>query len=233
MNEIALSSQVATMDSREIARLTNKNHGHVCRDIKEMLSRLSGTDQSSFGSVYIAGNGEQRNCYKLPYRETMILISGYSVELRARVVDRWLELERKARLPALPDFSDPVAAARAWADECEAKQEAVRALGIAAPKIEAFNRFLDASGSICISDVAKQLGHQPMKFFDELEDAGMIFRRGGDWLPVQRYLDKDYFEVKARTYGEPPHEHITKQTRVTSVGLDALARLFPREATAS
>ncbi len=61
----------------------------------------------------------------------------------------------------------------------------------------------------------------------------MIFRRGGDWLPAQRYLDKGYFEVKTRTYGEPPHEHITRQTRVTPIGLDALSRLFPREATAS
>jgi|WetSurMetagenome_2_1015567.scaffolds.fasta_scaffold259648_1 phage regulator Rha-like protein len=69
------------MDSHEIAELINKNHGHICRDIQEMFSHLNGRDQSSFGSVYIDGNGEERRCYKLPYRETMILISGYSEEL--------------------------------------------------------------------------------------------------------------------------------------------------------
>jgi phage antirepressor YoqD-like protein len=100
---------------------------------------------------------------------------------------------------------------------------------IAKPKVEAFDRFLDASGSLCIMDVAKQLGRAPLKFFDELATRGMIFKRGGDWLPTQCFLAKEYFEVKTRTYGDPPNEHITKQTRVTAKGLDALAAIFPRQ----
>lgn len=81
------------MDSREIAELTGKNHADVCRDIRGMLEKLGEIDQSRFASVYKAGNGEARTCYRLPYRETMILVSGYSVELRAKIIDRWQELE--------------------------------------------------------------------------------------------------------------------------------------------
>ena len=82
-----------TMDSREIAELTGKRHADVIRDIESQLSRIG--DERNFASVYKARNGEDRKCYALPYRETMILVSGYSVELRARVIDRWLSLERK------------------------------------------------------------------------------------------------------------------------------------------
>lgn len=100
-------------------------------------------------------------------------------------------------------------------------------LALAAPKIEAFDRLLDASGSLCISDVAKQLGRPPLKFFADLERDGFIFRRAGDWLPVQGYVERGYFEVKTRTYGEPPNEHITRQTRVTPKGLARLAEVYP------
>jgi phage antirepressor YoqD-like protein len=118
-----------------------------------------------------------------------------------------------------------------WHAKTQALQAELRTrtaeLLIAAPKAEAYDRFLDASGTMCITDTAKALGRHPLKFFDELESAGMIFRRGGDWLPIQHFLDKGYFEVKVRTYGDL--ERVTRQTRVTATGLAAIEKLFPRE----
>jgi phage antirepressor YoqD-like protein len=107
-----------------------------------------------------------------------------------------------------------------------------QALAIAAPKAESFDRFLDASGTVCISDAAKALGVSPSTLFHQLDDRGLIFKRAGDWLPHQEYLERGWFEVRVRTYGEPPNEHITRQARVTPKGLDALARIFPKEVSA-
>lgn len=80
-----------TMDSREIAKVTGKEHSNVCRDIRAMLDKIGGG--FNFESTYLDASNRQSKCYKLPYRETMILVSGYSVELRAKIVDRWQELE--------------------------------------------------------------------------------------------------------------------------------------------
>ena len=84
------------MDSRDIATLTKKQHSHVMRDIRDMQERLK--DASIFGGIYIDRYGREKPLFKLPYRETMILLSGYSTELRAKVIDRWLVLEKKQRL---------------------------------------------------------------------------------------------------------------------------------------
>jgi Rha family phage regulatory protein len=84
------------MSSREIAELTGKRHDNVMRDIRAMLVELHGeSDLLRFEGVYSGGNGESRPCFNLPKRETLILISGYSIVMRARIIDRWQELEDK------------------------------------------------------------------------------------------------------------------------------------------
>jgi phage antirepressor YoqD-like protein len=182
---------VKTMDSRDIAELTGKQHAHVCRDIQDMFERL-GINQSIFGSVYLAGNGENRRCFKLPYRETMILVSGYSVELRAKVIDRWMELERKES--ALPDFTNPVAAARAWADQTEAKIKAETALALAAPKVEMAEALMRCDRNMCITDACKHFGlHPKTEVFPYLRHHGYLTTRD---LPTQAAIDAGYLELK-------------------------------------
>ena len=116
---IAVGSE-RTMDSREIAAVTGKRHDNVIRDIEEMLNKLQGGllrsedtpgnlsgDIAVFRDTYInEQNGQEYRCYKLPYRETMIIVSGYSVELRAAVVDRWIELEKAEQKRLSADKKD-------------------------------------------------------------------------------------------------------------------------------
>jgi phage regulator Rha-like protein len=81
-----------TMSSLEIAGLTGKRHLHVLRDIRKMLKEL-GVEETRFGSFYIGGQGKQERCFNLPRHETMVLVTGYSVALRSRVLARLDELE--------------------------------------------------------------------------------------------------------------------------------------------
>lgn len=84
------------MDSRDIAELTGKMHKHVVRDIACMIEK----SQSKNGLSYIiksykSANGVNATYYLLDYEMTMLLLTGYSVELRQAVVHRWLELEEE------------------------------------------------------------------------------------------------------------------------------------------
>lgn len=98
MNLIAVGAQ-RTMSSREIAELTEKNHADVLRDIRSMLKQL-GLLASSFAGYYIADNGKQNPCFDLPKDLTITLVSGYSVQMRHRIVKRWQELERASETVA-------------------------------------------------------------------------------------------------------------------------------------
>lgn len=99
------------MSTLEIAELTKKRHADVMRDFRVQMQQLGGDDRR-FASVYLDAKGEERACYNLPYDETMVLVTGYSIPLRAAVVKRWRELEEKEAGNALPNFQNPADAAR-------------------------------------------------------------------------------------------------------------------------
>ena len=92
MNTMQTLNTVVTMSSSEIAELTGKQHKHVLTDIRNMLKSLE-IDSAEFSAQYKDSTGRMLPCFNLPKRETLILVSGYSIELRARIIDRWQELE--------------------------------------------------------------------------------------------------------------------------------------------
>ena len=80
------------MSTVEIAELTGKQHRNVLRDARKMLAELTGSNLSAFESTYIDQKGEVRPCLLLPWRETMILITGYSSSV-CRPIPSWLSFE--------------------------------------------------------------------------------------------------------------------------------------------
>jgi phage regulator Rha-like protein len=93
------------MSSLEIADLTGKRHPDVVRDLKVMLESLGG-DVSSFARIYRDTMNRAQTEYHLPKRESLILVSGYDVHLRAKIIDRWQVLEAH-NAPATANLNDP------------------------------------------------------------------------------------------------------------------------------
>jgi len=132
--------QPLKMSSSDIAEVTEKLHKNVIRDIRTMLVGLYGSEGQTFESMVEDGSilshlGKSVTwevdargyvtAFHLDKEHTLTLVSGYDVRLRKRIVDKLAEIE-SGKVVALPNFADPVAAARAWADELEARQIAER-----------------------------------------------------------------------------------------------------------
>lgn len=227
MNELIKADQAITMSSREIAELTGKEHRNVMRDIRTMLVELHGEGGVlRFEHTHRnEQNGQEYSVFQLPKRETLILVSGYNLTMRAKIIDRWQELEQKAAIKVLiPDFTNPAAAARAWAEQFEAREAAVAQLEEAKPAVEFVGRYVEAKQSQCISDVAKIIGWNQQAFFSRLNADGIIFKRG-IWLPYQEQVDAGRFEVKA---GEE-NGFAFRQTRVTPKGITWLAEKYGKD----
>ena len=209
------------MSSLEIAELTRKRHDNVRADIAHMAEELSLKIQEKAES---SNGGRPSMVYFLTKRESLILVSGYSTELRARIIDRWQELESasKAGALALPNFSNPAEAARAWADQFEARSRAefqaaelATENGALRPKALIVDRINDAEGLHTMAETAKILGTGRTRLFQFLRHHHIFDVHS---MPLQQYIPR-YFVVKERPYMRGDERSVYAQVYVTGKGV--------------
>ncbi|KAF1051294.1 MAG: hypothetical protein GAK34_01570 [Delftia tsuruhatensis] len=222
MNAItAISAAALTMSSEEIASLVESRHDNV----KTSIERLGVRGVIQLPALQEVRNhlGQTVSVYQLCKRDSYVVVAQLSPEFTARLVDRWQELEAQAA-PALPDFSNPVAAARAWADAKESELRTAEALALAAPKAEYVDRYVAANGAKGFRQVAKLLGANEHEFRAWLQDEKIMYRLGGEWTAHQCHIDAGRFVVK--TGVAHVNDHAFNATKFTPKGVNWVAGLW-------
>ena len=138
------SQKENTMTSKEIAELTGKTHSNIMVDIRKIVQQLENQHELKFQLMSEAikiGNGATRKSeyYSLTKKETLLLISGYNVNLRMAIINRWeeLEIQNQFRLPQT--FSEALILAGNLAKENETLQIEQK---INAPKAKSYDTFM-------------------------------------------------------------------------------------------
>lgn len=215
-----------TITSLEIAELTGKQHFIIIRDIEEQLSNLGQYKfvLSNYLDTYTTKQNKQVKMYRLPRREALIVVSGYNVKLRAKIIDRLEELEKQLknnyRLPqsykeALIELAQQVEQVERL--ENENKQQALT-IKEQEPKVAFANAYTSSDNCMLIRDFAKYLTQNHIEIGEK-----RLFRwlRLNDYLcqnnmPTQKAMSLKLFNVSAGTYttskGETINTHTTKLT---------------------
>lgn len=168
--------------------------------------------------------GRLQPAYRFPKREATLMAMSYSYALQAAVYDHMTALEAKVAQPqppvALPDFTNPAAAARAWAEQFEAKAQAQQQLAIAAPKVAFVDRYVESTGLKSFRTVAKLLKAKEPALRAFLQYRGVMYLLGGEWTAYGQHLDAGRFVVKT---GTSQSGHAFSQTLFTPKGVEWIA----------
>lgn len=217
--------------------LVNNEPWFVGKDVAEILG-YGDTNQSIRKHVddedkltrQFDGSGQRREM-------TVINESGlYSLVLSSRLptakkFKRWVTSEvlpsiRKTGGYHLPNFANPAEAARAWADQFDARQRAEKQIEQDKPKVLFADSVSVSHTSILIGELAKLLQQNgvPMgqnRLFQWLREKSYLIRRKGtDYnMPTQRAMEMGLFEVKETVVSHSDgHTSISKTPKVTGKG---------------
>lgn len=219
------------MSSLEIAELTGKQHAHIMRDIRKLLSQ--GVTASNFGlSEYRDSTGRKLPCFELTKKGCLILASGYDAVLREKIIDRWEQLELEKRKPQTPQTY--LEALKALVSSEEEKQRLAlekKQLEQQNAKLQPKADFADAAFAtddkvdIGMSAKILKLGFGRNTLFDKLRKAGVFFANRNE--PKQRFIDAGYFEMKEKFIERNNHPgFVVTKVLVTQKGLAYLNHLF-------
>jgi phage antirepressor YoqD-like protein len=211
------------MTSIEIARLTEKEHFNVMRDIDKMFYSLE-IDAFKFQGIFQDKSNRSQKCYKLDKELTLTLVSGYNVKLRQAIIRKWSELEG-AQKPRT--YEEIMREALLLADQkVMEQQQKIEKLEDKIlddkPKVSFANAVAGSATAVNVGEWVKTIQSElnmPMgrtKAFQWLREEGFIMKNST--MPYQHWVDKKIFEVKEVIVLTPRGDKITFTTLITGQG---------------
>lgn len=229
---------IPAITSLQVAEIFGKKHSHVLRDIKGVLKQASVFfGESNFGlSEYELKNNlgflVKHPMYIITKNGFIMLTMGYTgekaMQFKEAYINRFNEMEKQLanRVPddptslGLPDFRNPVEAAKAWALAIEEKQEVEGRLAIAEPKAAVYDEVV-APNVLTLTDFCRRLeGVNLMAVKRSLCMANVFYvAPDGGYRVYARYRDTHFAEKFDKDYG-------SRTFHVLPEGQKLLTRLY-------
>lgn len=228
---VEIRNNQVVVSSRQVAEKFGKEHRTVLRSLSTKLcgankDRLS---QHFYKDTYKDITGKSNTIYYMDRDGFSFLVMGFTGEKADKwkldFIEAFNTMEKQLQTQSqLPNFNDPVASARAWADAMEAKQKAQLELEANKPKIEFAEAMQASDESISIGTFAKILKQNGVnigrdRLFKYLREHNYLCSSYEQHnLPRQFYMEQGYFEVNTTVFKAPWGTRYTHVPKITPKG---------------
>lgn len=222
MNElikIQNNGRISAKDLYEFLKLDKSHFANWCKtNISDNQFASENTDylRLALEGETPTGGKIQRTDYSLSidFAKKLCMISKSSRGEEAR--DYFIEVEKryKEQLAQLPDFTDPAAAARAWADQFEKR--------ITAEKQNAI--LMHVNKTYTMTEIAKELNMRSASSLNKkLADMRIQFKQNGTWVLYSKYSSCGYEEIKQEVLDSG---RVVYHRKITQIGREFIVNLL-------
>lgn len=204
--------------SRMVARIFNKEHSKVTRDIVHIQEKCSDEfNTANFGDIkYRDNRGRTQLEFIMTKDGFTLLVMGYTgtkaMEFKLDYISKFNEMEAQLNQP----LSDDLIVLRALEIATSRLKEKEKIIEEQKPKVEYYEEVLNSSTLITTSVVAQNLGMTARKLNQILKEKGVQKRISRSWVLCSEYKDKGYAKIVTYTYtdakGDIQTTHLLKWT---------------------
>jgi len=235
MEELVFKSSKgnAVTTSLIVADVFEKEHRHVLDAIRSIIrtAENSAVLGMFYETTYLNSQNKKQPMFIMNRDGFSLLVMGFTGEKalgwKITFIKAFNAMENRIRSLAIPDFNDPVAAARAWADEKEKAIIAEKKVNLLFPKAVFVDKVMDTENMVDIGQSAKllKLPYGRNRLFELLRERGIFFKGRNE--PKQEYVDRGYFELRQKLIERENHPSFSvKKVLVTQKGLFWLSKML-------
>jgi phage antirepressor YoqD-like protein len=180
------------MSSRDISSLVEVPHDSILKTIRGLADK--GVVSPNETRYQNEQNKQFYPEFHLTKRDALVIASGYSVGLRARIIDRWQELESSNHQAIPKSFAE---ALRLAADQQETIQAQAAQIEHQKPAVEFVERYVESTGNLGFRQVCKLLKAKEPAFRLFLQNRRIMYKLGDEWTVYQPHIDAGRFIVIA------------------------------------
>lgn len=228
--EVIVENGEAVVSSRDVAEKFGKQHKHVLENVDNLAAENPAT-KNMFFEMYREYRGQSFRYFLMNRDGFTLLAMGFTgkeaLKWKMKYINAFNEMEKKLS-NQLPDFSNPAIAARAWADQYEARLLAEDKVEVLTPKADFYDAVTKTDKLSSIEECAKVLNFLNVgrnKLYELLRSLHIFQTAGLRWnVPYQKYIDAGYFKLTETFHDNGATMTVKTHTSVTQSGIDFIRK---------